>query len=250
MTATLLCDLGNSRVKLAMCDAQSAELSAHDAQSCGGAADCEKQFAAYRKTRNAHPEAVLFASVRDDKTNAAALDAARKVFGVLPRTPAVAFDAFGIVSDYNEAMLGIDRFLAMVGVGATDKACVIVDCGTATTIDFMEPGGRHRGGFILPGARMMRESLAAGAGRLPEVQAAPAGAPPHDTHAAIAEGCSKALWHATGGLIDDWAGGRDAEVVVTGGDAAHVMRDGWLERPHLVLEGLARHAQVFPSQSS
>ena len=39
------------------------------------------------------------------------------------------------------------------------KACLVIDSGTATTIDFFTSDGQHRGGFIAPGLPMMANSL-------------------------------------------------------------------------------------------
>ena len=37
--------------------------------------------------------------------------------------------------------------------------CLIIDSGTAFTLDVINEEGLHLGGFILPGLRLMRESL-------------------------------------------------------------------------------------------
>jgi type III pantothenate kinase len=57
--------------------------------------------------------------------------------------------------------LGIDRWLALIA-GVTlhpDKACIVVDAGTATTIDVLTREGQHLGGWILPGLDLMTRSL-------------------------------------------------------------------------------------------
>ena len=40
-------------------------------------------------------------------------------------------------------------------------ACVVVDAGTALTVDMVDAGGLHLGGYILPGRRLMAQSLEA-----------------------------------------------------------------------------------------
>ncbi|OCQ18726.1 pantothenate kinase [Pseudoalteromonas luteoviolacea] len=57
--------------------------------------------------------------------------------------------------------LGIDRWLTVVASYHLfpNKACVIVDSGTATKVDVLDDKGRHQGGWILPGLDMMIESL-------------------------------------------------------------------------------------------
>jgi type III pantothenate kinase len=57
--------------------------------------------------------------------------------------------------------LGIDRWLALIA-GFTlypKKACIVVDAGTATTIDVINSQGQHLGGWILPGLDLMTSSL-------------------------------------------------------------------------------------------
>jgi type III pantothenate kinase len=50
--------------------------------------------------------------------------------------------------------VGLDRLLNAVAANrlrADDQSAVIVDCGTATTVDFVSRGGAFEGGAILPG---------------------------------------------------------------------------------------------------
>ncbi|WP_352284776.1 type III pantothenate kinase, partial [Pseudoalteromonas sp. Q18-MNA-CIBAN-0097] len=57
--------------------------------------------------------------------------------------------------------LGIDRWLALIA-GFTlypNTACIVVDAGTATTIDVLDSEGLHLGGWILPGLDLMTSSL-------------------------------------------------------------------------------------------
>ncbi|MBE0482135.1 MAG: type III pantothenate kinase [Bacterioplanes sp.] len=56
--------------------------------------------------------------------------------------------------------LGVDRWLAMLGaMERTQKACVVVDAGTALTIDVVDSNGRHQGGYIVPGLAMAQAAL-------------------------------------------------------------------------------------------
>lgn len=58
--------------------------------------------------------------------------------------------------------LGVDRLLAMVAVRAmTQSPFCVIDAGTAVTLDFVDAGGQHLGGLILPGQRLAREALLA-----------------------------------------------------------------------------------------
>lgn len=61
----------------------------------------------------------------------------------------------------NPSQLGIDRWLAMLGANLLfpKKNCLVVDAGTATTIDVISDQGQHLGGWILPGIDMLYQSL-------------------------------------------------------------------------------------------
>lgn len=69
------------------------------------------------------------------------------------------------------AKLGTDRVCA--AVAAFDRigmACVVVDCGSAITIDCVDDKGVFRGGAILPGLTLSAKSLTDGTAQLPPVE--------------------------------------------------------------------------------
>jgi hypothetical protein len=55
---------------------------------------------------------------------------------------------------------------------------IIVDCGTAATVDMLSPSGVFLGGAILPGPALMARALAEGTSRLPAVAALEQASPP------------------------------------------------------------------------
>lgn len=56
--------------------------------------------------------------------------------------------------------LGLDRWLAVLGgYHLGQRACLVVDLGTAVTADFISADGSHLGGFICPGLPLMRDQL-------------------------------------------------------------------------------------------
>ena len=70
--------------------------------------------------------------------------------------------AFGVTNGYEHyQQLGVDRWLAVLGASAIypNQACVIVDSGSATTIDVLNEKLVHQGGWILPGLNMIVESV-------------------------------------------------------------------------------------------
>ncbi|MCG5510840.1 type III pantothenate kinase [Ectothiorhodospira sp. A-7Y] len=158
----------------------------------------------------------------------------------------------GIYSDYLEpARLGLDRYAAMAGARALGhETAIIVDCGTAVTLDLLVPEGRHRGGLILPGLGLMRRSL----GRAPGVAGMTEGK--DDCHVAVCtadavasgtlQGLAAAIAHLSRGLLKNMgADGVAPARLLTGGDARHLqplLDDDWSVEPHLVFRGLAHVA--------
>ena len=159
--------------------------------------------------------------------------------------------AGGVTNSYRQPRrLGVDRWVAMIGAwAATEAACIIVDAGTAVTIDALDDTGRHLGGQIVPGVALMTTSLAAGTSDLPSVQRHAKAREPgmqmfaNTTAAAISEGALNAV---VGAIERSLAvmrdAGHDPYVILTGGDASRILKslgEKPLHRPHLVLEGLA-----------
>lgn len=71
------------------------------------------------------------------------------------------------------AQLGSDRWAALIAAWQQERApCLVVNCGTATTVDALSVGGEFLGGLILPGVGMMQSSLAAGAAQLVQTEGA------------------------------------------------------------------------------
>ena len=64
---------------------------------------------------------------------------------------------------YKEPLdLGSDRFLAMLGAlkHFPDRNLLIIDVGSALTIDVVNDSGEHKGGLIMPGLEALRGSFA------------------------------------------------------------------------------------------
>jgi type III pantothenate kinase len=74
----------------------------------------------------------------------------------------------GVVNGYeNPAQLGSDRWAALIAAWHREQAaCLVVNCGTATTIDALSDAGEFLGGLILPGLEMMRQALTEGTAQL------------------------------------------------------------------------------------
>lgn len=112
-------------------------------------------------SRVAQASRVRVASVAANDTNAALAHWVRSSLGVateLARTQA----AFaGLVNSYAEPeRLGVDRWLAMLAAYVPcQSAVLVIDAGTALTVDFINAAGQHLGGYILPGQRLSQSVL-------------------------------------------------------------------------------------------
>jgi type III pantothenate kinase len=64
---------------------------------------------------------------------------------------------------------GVDRVLACLGalLEAPDRTVIVVDCGTATTVNVMTADRCFRGGMIAPGRRLLAKALFEGTASLP-----------------------------------------------------------------------------------
>ena len=63
----------------------------------------------------------------------------------------------------NPAQLGSDRWAALIAAWEIrHRACLVINAGTAMTIDALSDSGEFLGGIIIPGARLMRSSLLSG----------------------------------------------------------------------------------------
>jgi type III pantothenate kinase len=146
--------------------------------------------------------------------------------------------------------VGMDRLVAAVAANRLrqpPRAAIVIDAGTAVTVDALAFDGTFLGGVILPGMRMTVRALAAGTDLLPLVDVAFSDAVPpvigRSTEAAIRSG---AFWGTVGGIrhfVARFADeiGHDAEVFVTGGDAgylAQLIGSGARCEPYLVLNGI------------
>ena len=112
--------------------------------------------------------------------------------------------------------VGIDRLAGAAAAAflkRPGRAAIVVDCGTALTVNMVSPDGAFVGGGILPGPALMTRALADGTSRLPEISAVELASPPampgRSTSEAIAAGIG---WGIRGGVeIDPALGGHGAD---------------------------------------
>jgi type III pantothenate kinase len=164
--------------------------------------------------------------------------------------------------------VGLDRLLN--AVAARDRVmrsvpCLIVDAGSAVTVDWVDERGIFRGGVIFPGCRLMAKALHDYTALLPlvEVDWTNPPLPGNSTVGAIKAGV---FWAVAGGIKAllrqlaarcRWAEGphfmpckvQDPVIFLTGGDAellAPVMDSCFTIWPEMTLEGIRVAAEALP----
>lgn len=155
--------------------------------------------------------------------------------------------------------LGIDRLIgAYAAAKRFDGPLVVVDAGSAVTVDWVNSERVFCGGAILPGLRLQSKALASGTDALPEIswdQAAQQSGPGTNTADAIRLGVLTGL---AGGIdrlaieysaakcseannLADTSSGKTYRIVLTGGDATTLSRYLRCDHdhiPNLVCRGL------------
>jgi type III pantothenate kinase len=150
------------------------------------------------------------------------------------------------VKTENPLQTGVDRILNIAAAHEQlGKAAVVIDAGTALTIDCCNDEGEFLGGAILPGAEMMLESLHEKTANLPRVPLAqPTGRIGQNTQQAILQGVHTGIRGVVKELVENYATelGQWPEVIATGGDAAKLFANWEIVQaisPDLTLYGIA-----------
>ncbi|MEM9661993.1 MAG: type III pantothenate kinase [Planctomycetota bacterium] len=194
------------------------------------------------------PDAVLLASVNESHATAIAAAIADATglhverFGAALPVP--------IATRLTEpGKVGQDRLLAALGAFATvQQACIVVDAGTALTVDFVDGTGVFHGGAIIPGGQMMLDSLHANTGALPSLALSDMPDPLEpfgtSTEHAMFLGVRAAVRGSVRYLAERYAEYYDAypQIIATGGDTQTLLAgDELIEHavPDLVLRGIA-----------
>jgi len=150
------------------------------------------------------------------------------------------------VETQNPSQTGIDRILNVAAAyEQMGKACIVVDAGTAVTVDCCNDNGDFLGGAIMPGVAMMIDALAEKTAAIGRVEFAP---PAGDVGDSTASAVSQGIYHSIRGLVREVAEnfatrlGVWPEIIATGGDAKNLF-EGWelihAIAPDLGLYGIA-----------
>lgn len=158
--------------------------------------------------------------------------------------------------------VGIDRLLTAIAGNVlrhVHRPAIVVDTGTAVTVNALSSEGTFLGGAILPGVELAARALHQYTALLPELQldellARVPDAVGRHTEAAISSGLYWGHRGAVLELIDQMSrslsdDGQTATVMLTGGASrlwTQVMPSGWRHEPDLTLQGMAYAAMTMP----
>ncbi len=240
----LVCDIGNTWVRAARV--------AED-----GAVDVERVptadfVRAPRRLRILHADAetsILSSCVHPEARQVCEREFGDRLTFIKPeRVPRIDF------SPVDTTTLGQDR---IANAAAAEQVCgippwIVIDCGTAVTIDVVDEKFRFAGGAILPGRSLQRRALHLYTGQLPELPMdveLPQG-PGVDTRQAMILGIDAGLRGAVRSLLERFEGsgegGKHPRLLLTGGDAQYLyegLPNAELMSPIFTLNGLAAVAE-------
>lgn len=208
------------------------------------------ELAALAVPSSAHIGAVRVASVTDEAREQELSQWCRDTLGLDARFARSTAVCAGVTNAYSEPeRLGVDRWLAVLAAyHRCPQGALVVDAGTALTVDLVSARGQHMGGYILPGLHLMQNSLRQDTARvyytesnLPELQ------PGHSTAEAVVNGAALAATAVAGAALTQAREllGRNGAALLTGGDAELLMRllgekaADFAYSPDLVMDGLA-----------
>lgn len=157
-----------------------------------------------------------------------------------------------------ETLTGVDRLLnAAAAFDTVKQACIIVDAGTAITVDFVDGQGTFQGGAIAPGATMQLHALHEHTAGLPDLSFR---APDHEPFGRnTAQAMYQGVFHGIRGmvqrLVEQYAESYGAfpMVIATGGDAPVLFEsEKLIDRivPELTLMGIAAAAKHALTEDS
>lgn len=145
--------------------------------------------------------------------------------------------------------LGIDRYLACLGAKSkTKKAVVVIDAGSACTIDYMNENGVYKGGVIMPGLHSFLNIFKNTAPELPEIRPTlPNEFPGKSTKSSLEIGLNQFFVDGINANLDRYSEFGEFDLYVTGGDAERVSEwignIGSIDR-NLVFEGMEKFLEL------
>ncbi|MEX0964294.1 MAG: type III pantothenate kinase [Pseudohongiellaceae bacterium] len=208
-------DVGNSRIKWRLLTAET--LAPVSEGHVAGFADLQ-QIAELKASLSF----ARMCSVRQGEVNQQIENWIRSDYGIGLERALVSSSCGGVTNRYADvSRLGIDRWLAMLAAyRKANGACMVIDSGTAFTVDVVDAQGLHLGGYIIPGLGLMRASLEANTAiRLTADYSTCSQQLGHSTDEAVFNGTVSALLATIRQLILTVPGKGGIKIYFAGGDA-------------------------------
>lgn len=234
----LLVDIGNSRLKWRYWGVSSAQ------GTCPLSVLNHSMPSAWRSLPV--PDAILVSQVKADATRDALCRWSGGHWNLAPRFVDSLERISGLENRYADpAQLGVDRWLAAIAASRSVRggSAVVVDCGTAITMDLVDRHGVFHGGMILPGRRLLERVFCERVPYLDLASSRPVRFPADNTADAIALGIQTALVASLDGFIENSRAklGESPGVHLTGGDGRwlrSLIAHDAIVHDNLVLDGL------------
>ena len=268
VTELVLVAVGNTTTRLARAsmkaDASRGEMQPSRVMPNSEAHAIELAVIALADTLEADSSRILVASTNDSvadalisklreaaaRSQAAGAGLARVIRVTADPTQGLAVPMQTALGEAASTKVGVDRLLgALAAFDRTKGQCIVIDAGTAITVNYVDKWGVFGGGLIAPGLRAMLAVMHASTDKLPvvelptDVAGVPSGPLGKDTREAMLLGAIEAARGLAHRSIDTiaLAVGSYPRIIATGGDAALLFSsDELIEHivPDLVLMGL------------
>jgi type III pantothenate kinase len=244
----LLVDIGNARIKWALQDKDSLQTGSPMLRHNKAFKDIARP--AWKDLET--PQRVIISNVAGTDYEKAVATWVKRRWKLTPEFLRASKECSGVSNAYKEpARLGADRWANLLAAHTHfHTPVVIVDCGTAITVDAMTADGRHLGGLIAPGIDLMTASLTKAAPGIEIIHS--------DNHDVVLLGSSTEVG-VTGGVLYSAVSlvdrvfidlkselGKSTRQIITGGDAGRISPLLTVQpvcEPDLVLKGLAVFAR-------
>ena len=193
------------------------------------------------------PDRVIIANVAGEGVARDIISIVRELWKIDAEFAVSSSTCCGVTNSYHSPkQLGVDRWLAMAAAfQSTSGPVIIVDCGTAVTIDLVNMEGVFVGGAILPGLNTAYQSLRSGTVAVEEINSIKKDISPvaKSTEDGVAIGVLLGLVGGIERVIREQSSQIDKSpaVYLTGGDAEQLLpylTIAAIIQPDLVLEGL------------
>lgn len=218
--AIIAIDIGNTNIDIGLIDLE--HLKCTRRMTVSSRATEQTFRSAIARIQGSRSARIVMSSVRKDTANVL-----RPLLAVGMGMPVRTFkysSRMGIKLCYKKpSMLGSDRLADLLYASRkfSGKDCIVVDAGTAVTVDYLKRGTQFTGGYILPGPSLQLLSLATGTSRLSSVgrSTTPRSLPGTTTSECISAGVHAGIAGAVANIVSIFQKkyGPKSTIVVTGG---------------------------------